>query len=102
VGDLHKIFSTEATMAKVNAGCRSAGIGCIECKGWAADALVQVLQPMQDRRKKYEDNPRLAWDILEAGSAAAGKVADATMQDVRSSMGMSLDFEPGGKRSKRN
>ena len=93
VGDLHKIFSTEETMAKVNEGCRSAGIGCIECKGWAADALVQVLQPMQERRKKYEDNPRLAWDILEAGSAAAGKVADATMKDVRASMGMSLEFE---------
>jgi tryptophanyl-tRNA synthetase len=98
VGDLHKIFSTEETMTKVNEGCRSAGIGCIECKGWAAEALVQVLQPMQDRRKKYEDNPRLAWDILEAGSAAAGKVADATMKDVRASMGMSLEFESGRKR----
>jgi tryptophanyl-tRNA synthetase len=93
VGDLHKIFSTEETMAKVNEGCRSAGIGCIECKGWAADALVQVLQPMQDRRKKYEDNPRLAWDILEAGSSAAGRVADGTMKDVRASMGMSLEFD---------
>ena len=56
-------------MAKVDAGCRSAGIGCIECKGWAADALVRILNPMQERRKKYEENPRLAWDILEAGSA---------------------------------
>ena len=43
VGDLHKVFSTPETMAKVYEGCRSAGIGCIECKGWAADALVQVL-----------------------------------------------------------
>jgi len=94
VGDLHKIFSTPETMAKVNEGCRSAGIGCIECKGWAADALVQILQPMQERRKKYEENPRLAWDILEAGSAAASQVADATMKDVRASMGMSLDYEP--------
>ncbi len=83
VGDLHKIFSDSATMAKVNAGCRSAGIGCIECKGWAADALVNILNPMQERRKKYEDNPRLAWDILEAGSAKAGKVASATMAEVR-------------------
>jgi len=48
---------------------------------------------MQQRRKKYEDNPQLAWDILEAGSAAAGKVADATMKDVRASMGMSLEYE---------
>ncbi len=45
VGDLHKIFSDKDTMAKVNEGCRSAGIGCIECKGWAADALVQVAEP---------------------------------------------------------
>jgi len=94
VGDLHKIFSSAETMAKVNQGCRSAGIGCIECKGWAADALVQVLAPMQERRKKYEENPRLAWDILEAGSAAASKVADGTMNEVRASMGMSLAYEP--------
>jgi len=52
---------------------------------------------MQERRKKYEDNPRLAWDILEAGSAAAGKVADATMSEVRASMGMSLEYEPARK-----
>jgi tryptophanyl-tRNA synthetase len=93
VGDLHKIFSDRDTMAKVNEGCRSAGIGCIECKGWAADALVNILNPMQERRKKYEDNPRLAWDILEAGSARAGKVASVTMNEVREAMGMSLEYE---------
>ena len=75
-------------------GCRSAGIGCIECKGWAADALVQVLYPMQERRKKYEDNPRLAWDILEAGSARARKISGNTMDEVRAAMGISLDYEP--------
>jgi tryptophanyl-tRNA synthetase len=98
VGDLHKIFSDQATIAKVDVGCRSAGIGCIECKGWAADALVSILQPMQERRKKYEENPRLAWDILEAGSAHARKVADTTMTEVRDAMGMSLEYqapEPG-------
>jgi tryptophanyl-tRNA synthetase len=93
VGDLHKIFSDRATMAKVNEGCRSAGIGCIECKGWAADALVNILNPMQARRKKYEDNPRLAWDILEAGSTRASKVARATMNEVRDAMGISLEYE---------
>ena len=94
VGDMHKIFSSPETMAKVNAGCRSAGIGCIECKGWAADALVKILNPMQARRKKYEDNPRLAWDILEAGSARARDVAGVTMNEVRAAMSMSLDYEP--------
>lgn len=94
VGDLHKIFSDAPTMEKVNVGCRSAGIGCIECKSWAADALVQLLSPMQERRKKFEENPRLAWDILEAGTERARKAAAATMKDVRGAMGMSLEYEP--------
>ncbi|MGA8201576.1 MAG: tryptophan--tRNA ligase, partial [Candidatus Sulfotelmatobacter sp.] len=94
VGDLHKIFSSKETMAKVYEGCRSAGIGCIECKSWAADALVQLLSPMQERRKKFEDNPRLAWDILEAGSERARTAAAETMNDVRQAMGMSLGYEP--------
>jgi tryptophanyl-tRNA synthetase len=93
VGDLHKIFSSKETMAKVYEGCRSASIGCIECKSWAADALVQLLSPMQERRKKFEDNPRLAWDILEAGSERARKAASETMEDVRAAMGMSLGYE---------
>src|SRR5207248_1998941 len=93
VGDLHKIFSSKETMAKVNGGCRSAGIGCIECKSWAADALVQLLNPLQERRKKFEENPRLAWDILEAGTQRAREAAAETMDDVRSSMGMSLQYE---------
>jgi tryptophanyl-tRNA synthetase len=93
VGDLHKIFSDKETMAKVNEGCRSARIGCIECKSWAADALVKLLNPMQEKRKKYEENPRLAWDILEAGAERARKVASETMDDVRAAMGMSLEYE---------
>ena len=94
VGDLHKIFSDRATMDKVNIGCRSAGIGCIECKSWAADALVQLLNPMQERRKKFGENPRLAWDILESGTVRARKAASETMDDVRAAMGMSLAYEP--------
>ena len=94
VGDLHQIFSDKATIAKVYEGCRSAGIGCIECKSWVADALVSILNPMQERRKKYEENPRLAWDILEAGSERARQVAEATMTEVREAMGISLDYEP--------
>jgi tryptophanyl-tRNA synthetase len=97
VGDLHKIFSSKETMAKVNEGCRSAGIGCIECKGWAADSLLRLLSPMQERRRKFEDNPKLAWDILEAGSERARKVSGETMGDVRASMGMSLEYEAPGK-----
>jgi tryptophanyl-tRNA synthetase len=93
VGDLHKIFSSKETMDKVNTGCRSASIGCIECKGWAAEGLVKLLNPMQERRRKFEENPRLAWDILEAGTRRAQAAASKTMEDVRAAMGMSLAYE---------
>jgi tryptophanyl-tRNA synthetase len=53
------------------------------------------LNPMQERRKKYEDNPKLAWDILEAGSGRAGRVAGSTMKEVRDAMGMSLKYTAG-------
>jgi tryptophanyl-tRNA synthetase len=94
VGDLHKIFSSADTMTKVYDGCRSAGIGCIECKGWAADSLWQVLGPIQDRRDKYESNPKLAWELLEAGSAKARLAADTTMNEVRAAASLSFGFEP--------
>ncbi len=94
VGDLHKIFSDKETMRKVDVGCRTAGIGCIECKSWAADALVQLLAPMQERRRKYEQNPRLAWDIIDAGGAKAGKISDATMDDVRQAMNLTREYVP--------
>src|ERR671925_291968 len=62
---LHKIFSQPQVIRDVEVGCTTAGIGCIECKGWAADGLLETIAPMQERRKKYEANPKLAWDILE-------------------------------------
>jgi tryptophanyl-tRNA synthetase len=94
VGDLHKVFSTPETMAKVCDGCRSASIGCIECKGWAADALVQVLQPMQDRRASFTDAQ--AMEILENGSKRAALRAEQTMVQVRSAMQMPFS-RPSGK-----
>jgi len=84
VGDLHKVFSTPETLAKVYEGCRSAGIGCIECKGWAADALVQILNPIQERRAKY--TPDEVEDILEDGANRARNRAEQTMSEVRTAM----------------
>jgi tryptophanyl-tRNA synthetase len=94
VGDLHKIFSTPETMTKVYEGCRSASIGCIECKKWAADSLWKVLEPIQERRAPYVANPKLAWDLLEAGSSRARTAAETTMQEVRAATNLSLDYEP--------
>jgi tryptophanyl-tRNA synthetase len=88
VGDLHKVFSTPETMANVYDGCRSAGIGCIECKGWAADALVQVLNPIQQRRAGITEDA--AKDILNQGSSKAEARAEQTMIEVREAMQMPL------------
>jgi tryptophanyl-tRNA synthetase len=99
VGDLHKIFSDAETMAKVNEGCRSAGIGCIECKSWAADNLWKVLAPIQERRAKYEANPKLAWDLLEEGSAKARTAAETTMKEVRAAANLSHGYEPPAQAS---
>src|SRR5580692_2612020 len=87
VGDLHKIFSSQETLAKVYDGCASAGIGCIECKSWAADALWNVLGPMQERRAEFEKRPALVSEILADGARRAATRAEQTMHDVRSAMG---------------
>jgi tryptophanyl-tRNA synthetase len=86
VFDLHKIFSSEETKQKVREGCTTAGIGCIECKGWAADSIITAIKPIQERRKPYEENPELVWEILEDGGAKARKRAEQTMVEVRKAM----------------
>jgi tryptophanyl-tRNA synthetase len=86
VGDLHKVFSTPETMAKVYEGCRSAGIGCIECKGWAADSLVQILKPIQERRAGF--TPEQVKSTLDNGSRRAALRAEQTMVEVRAAMRM--------------
>jgi tryptophanyl-tRNA synthetase len=88
VGDLHKVFSSPETMAKVYEGCRSAGIGCIECKSWAADSLVKILEPIQQRRAGFTEDQ--AKEILKAGSLRAAARAEQTMIEVRDAMQMRL------------
>jgi tryptophanyl-tRNA synthetase len=93
VGDLHKVFSTPETLANVYEGCRSAGIGCIQCKGWAADALVQVLAPIQERRASFTEAQ--AVEILNEGSNRARVRAEQTMREVRTAMQLSLSSVDG-------
>lgn len=86
VGDLHKVFSSKETMEKVYAGCRSAGIGCIECKGWAADALVSILNPMQERRATFTE-ARVKEILVEGGKRAYAR-GEQTMREVRDAMNL--------------
>jgi len=86
VGDLHKVFSTPEKLAEVYEGCRTAGIGCIQCKGWAADALVQILNPIQERRARLTEAG--VNEILKHGSDHAAQRAEQTMSEVRAAMQM--------------
>jgi tryptophanyl-tRNA synthetase len=94
VFDLHKVFSSEQTQAEAAEGCRTAGIGCIECKLWLADAVVRELAPIQERRRRYESNLVLVDEILDAGGAKARKRAAETMREVSEVMG--LRYRPQG------
>jgi tryptophanyl-tRNA synthetase len=88
VFDLHKVFSTETVQQEVREGCTTAGIGCIQCKGWLADAVVHELEPMQERRAEYSSNDGLINDILDQGAFRAQLTAEETMRQVRSAMGL--------------
>ena len=88
VFDLHKIFSAQETIDRVNRECRTAEIGCVDCKKLAAGHLNAFLAPIQERRKPYEQNPQKVWDILEDGTERARKVAQKTMAEVRKAVNL--------------
>ena len=83
VYDWHKLFSTRETLKWAAEGCRTAGIGCIECKGKMADHLIEWIAPVRERRMDYEKHPGRVLEILDEGSKKARKVAKGTMEKVR-------------------
>jgi tryptophanyl-tRNA synthetase len=83
VYDWHKLFSPQETLDWSAHGCRTAGIGCIECKAAMADNLIKWITPVRARRQQYEAHPENVREILAEGSKKARKVARATMERVR-------------------
>jgi tryptophanyl-tRNA synthetase len=79
----HRLFSEPATIARVDRECRSAEIGCVDCKSLMAEGLVRWIEPIQARRREYEANPAKVWELLEDGSKRAQKAARQTMRRVR-------------------
>jgi tryptophanyl-tRNA synthetase len=88
VFDLHKVFSSEEKLAQVRVGCTTAGIGCIQCKGWLADVVVKELAPIQERRRYFEANPDEVKAILDDGAVRANARAAVTMEQVFAAVGM--------------
>ena len=86
VFDYHKVFSDEKTVADVDQGCRTAGIGCVECKGWLFEGHQKKLGPIYERRVRLEQNKKEVLDILKDGTGRARTVAGETMAEVRNAM----------------
>ena len=83
VYDWHKLFSPPETLKWSAEGCRTAGIGCIECKAAMADNLIKWIAPIRERRVEYEKNPKRVLELIDAGSKRAGIEAVKTMARVR-------------------
>ena len=88
VWQFHLIYSDDSTRDWVQTGCRSAGIGCIECKQPVIDGVLKEQLPMRERAKAYEEDPQLVKNIIADGCERARKLAQETMRDVREAMGL--------------
>ncbi|MCX7179913.1 MAG: tryptophan--tRNA ligase, partial [Proteobacteria bacterium] len=88
VWQFHVIYSNDAVKQWVQSGCKSAGIGCIECKQPVIDAVLREQEPMHERAQVYLDDPHLVRNIIADGCEQARKLAQETMRDVREAMGL--------------
>jgi tryptophanyl-tRNA synthetase len=89
VWKLHLVYSSEETRQWVQQGCKSAGIGCIECKQPVITGVLEEQKPMRERAQQYLDDPTLVRNIIADGCEKARKLAGETMRDVREAMGLS-------------
>ncbi len=88
VWQFHQIYSNEEVKAWVQAGCRSAGIGCIECKQPVIEGVLREQEPMRERAAMYLEDPQLVRNIIADGCEKARKLAQETMRDVREAIGI--------------
>ncbi len=91
VWQLHLVYSDDATREWVQTGCRSAGIGCLECKQPVIDAILAEQQGFHERAQPYLDDPSLLRNIIADGCDQARKIAQETMREVREAMGLAFD-----------
>lgn len=91
VWSLHQVYSDQNRRDWVVAGCKSAGIGCLECKQPVIDAVLAELKPIRERAAPFEEDPTLVKNILADGCEKASAMANETMRDVREAMGLNYD-----------
>jgi tryptophanyl-tRNA synthetase len=89
VWQLHKVYTSAETQAWAARGCRSAGIGCLDCKQPVIDAMLAEQAPWRERAQRYVDDPALLRAIVADGCDRARATAAETMREVRDAMGLS-------------
>lgn len=88
VFSLHKVFSSAEEVASINVECRTAGIGCVQCKQLLAHNLNNNLEPFRARRAELDQDPKQVWDILKDGQQRAQSIARQTMYEVKEAIGL--------------
>jgi len=88
VFQLHEVYSDEPRQQWVREGCVSAGIGCLDCKQPIIDSVLSELAPIRARAREFEEDQQLVRNILQEGGEAARDVADETMAEVKSAIGL--------------
>ena len=88
VWNLHLVYSDKNTQEWVMNGCRTAGIGCLECKQPVIDSINAEVKPIRERATQYEEDPTLVRNIVQDGCEKASDLANDTMRDVREAMGL--------------
>jgi tryptophanyl-tRNA synthetase len=91
VWQFHMVYSDQVTRDWVTKGCKSAGIGCLECKQPVIDGILKEQEPMRERAQQYLDDPSLVRAVVADGCDQARKYAQETMRDVREEMGLSYN-----------
>ena len=87
VWDLHQVYTESEKRAELAEGCKSAGIGCIDCKKPLLDALLEEQAVLRERAAPFENNPARAREVIETGCARAREVAEETLDEVRTAVG---------------
>ncbi len=88
VWQLHQVYSNDEVKSWVQEGCRSAGIGCLDCKQPVIDQVIKEQAPMRERAEEFINNPNLVRKVINEGGEQAREVARSTLVEVRQSMGL--------------
>jgi tryptophanyl-tRNA synthetase len=86
VFEFHKLYSPSSVVEEINGQCRSAAIGCVECKKIMAENLINALAPIREKRNYFEERPEMVQEIIASGNQKAQAVARQTMKEVRSAV----------------